>query len=146
MKKVEIFYEVNKKLDFDVNDFIDFALKKLNIENVEFNVIFVNNNKIKELNNTYRNINSETDVISFALEDYDKSLYEDRRILGDIYISLEKAEEQANVYDHSLKREVLFLVIHGLLHLLGYDHMEKEEEIEMFKVQEDILNEYGVKR
>lgn len=146
MKKVEIFYEVNKKLDFDVDDFIDYALNKLNIENVEFNVIFVNNKKIKELNNTYRNINNETDVITFALEDYDKSLYEERRILGDIYISLEKAEEQAKEYDHSLKREVLFLIIHGLLHLLGYDHMKKEDEIKMFKVQEEILNEYGIKR
>ncbi len=146
MKNIEVFYEVNEKLEFDIYDFLNFALNKLKIDNIEFNIIFVDNKKIKEMNSKYRNIDAETDVISFALEDYDKSLYEEKRILGDIYISIEKAKDQAIEYNHSLKREILFLTIHGLLHLLGYDHLEYEDEKVMFKLQEEILDEYGVKR
>ena len=68
------------------------------------------------------------------------------RVLGDIYISIDKAKEQAESYGHSLKRELSFLTIHGLLHLLGYDHMEEEDEKKMFSLQELILNEYGITR
>jgi len=146
MNNINIFYEIKYRIDFDLKDLLEYALKKLNIDNVEFNVIFIDNNKIKEINKEYRNINKETDVISFALEDIDKSMFEGKRLLGDIYISYEKSKEQAIEYNHSLKREISFLSIHGLLHLLGYDHMIKEEEIVMFKLQEDILNEYGIKR
>ena len=67
-------------------------------------------------------------------------------MLGDIYICIERAEEQAKEYGHSFLRELSFLTIHGLLHLLGYDHMEKDEEEIMFKKQEDILEEFGIKR
>ena len=87
-----------------------------------------------------------TDVISFALEDDDTFISTDVRVLGDIYISIDKAKEQAESYGHSLKRELSFLTIHGILHLLGYDHMTNEEEKEMFNLQEMILNEYGIKR
>ncbi|MDD2625731.1 MAG: rRNA maturation RNase YbeY [Tenericutes bacterium] len=146
MNNINIFYEIKYRIDFDLKDLLEYALKKLNIDNVEFNVIFIDNNKIKEINKEYRNIDKETDVISFALEDIDKSMFEGKRLLGDIYISYEKSKEQAIEYNHSLKREISFLSIHGLLHLLGYDHMIKEEEIVMFKLQEDILNEYGIKR
>ncbi|MDD4831707.1 MAG: rRNA maturation RNase YbeY [Bacilli bacterium] len=146
MNNINIFYEIKYRIDFDLKDLLEYALKKLNIDNVEFNVIFIDNNRIKEINKEYRNIDKETDVISFALEDIDKSMFEGKRLLGDIYISYEKSKEQAIEYNHSLKREISFLSIHGLLHLLGYDHMIKEEEIVMFKLQEDILNEYGIKR
>jgi probable rRNA maturation factor len=146
MNNINIFYEIKYRIDFDLKDLLEYALKKLNIDNVEFNVIFIDNNKIKEINKEYRNIDKETDVISFAFEDIDKSMFEGKRLLGDIYISYEKSKEQAIEYNHSLKREISFLSIHGLLHLLGYDHMIKEEEIVMFKLQEDILNEYGIKR
>ena len=139
MNNINIFYEIKYRIDFDLKDLLEYALKKLNIDNVEFNVIFIDNNKIKEINKEYRNIDKETDVISFALEDIDKSMFEGKRLLGDIYISYEKSKEQAIEYNHSLKREISFLSIHGLLHLLGYDHMIKEEEIVMFKLQEDIL-------
>ncbi len=67
-------------------------------------------------------------------------------MLGDIYISIDKAKSQAEEYGHSLKRELSFLTVHGFLHLLGYDHMEKEDEIKMFSLQNEILKEYGVNR
>ncbi len=146
MNNINIFYEIKDKINFDLNNLLEFALNKLQLKNIEFNIIFIDNKKIKEINNKYRNIDKETDIISFALEDADKTMFEGKRILGDIYISYERAKEQSIEYNHSLKREISFLSIHGLLHLLGYDHMIKEEEIVMFKLQEDILNEYGIKR
>ena len=97
------------------------------------------------MNKTYRGIDRVTDVISFALED-NKTIELEVRLLGDIYICVERAREQAKEYGHSFLRELAFLSIHGLLHLLGYDHMEKEEEEIMFRRQEEILDEYGIKR
>ena len=114
--------------------------------NAMFNVIIVDNNKIHELNKEYRNIDRETDVISFALEDDKTFNLKDIRVLGDIYISIDKARSQAKEYGHSLKRELCFLCVHGFLHLLGYDHMKKEDEEVMFKLQEEILDSYGIKR
>ncbi len=146
MNNINIFNETKMIIDFDILDLINYALNKEKIDNVEFNVILVDNKKIKELNKEYRNIDDYTDVISFALEDYDKSLFDGLRILGDIYISLDKAKEQSLEYNHSFKRELSFLVIHGLLHLLGYDHINKDMEDNMFKKQEEILNGYGIKR
>ena len=107
-------------------------------------VSIVDNAYIHEINKTYRGIDRETDVISFAFLDGDKNkdkLLKSNSIvsLGDIYISLEKAQEQANSYGHSLNRELLFLFTHGLLHLLGYDHMKKEDEEIMFPLQDKIL-------
>ena len=119
--------------------------KREKLDNVEFNVIFVDSNTIHDINKTYRNVDRVTDVISFALED-NKTIELDHRLLGDIYICVERAEEQAKEYGHSFLRELAFLTIHGLLHLLGYDHMEKEEEKIMFQKQEDILNEFGIRR
>ena len=121
------------------------GLEKLNLKKVEFNVIIVDNNYIHELNRDYRHIDRETDVITFALED-DKTFNPKERILGDIYISIDKAISQSEEYGHSLKRELCFLAVHGLLHLLGYDHMEKKDEEVMFKLQEDILDEMDIKK
>ena len=148
MNNFEIIDEVNSNLDEikSLNIFVEFCLKYLKLNNVIFNIIIVDKEKIQEINKLYRNIDRVTDVISFALED-DKSFIETEfRVLGDIYICLDKAMEQAKEYGHSLKREVSFLTIHGLLHLLGYDHMNEEDEKEMFGLQEMILNEYGLKR
>ena len=148
MNNFEIIDEVNSNLDEikSLNIFVEFCLKYLKLNNVIFNIIIVDKKKIQEINKLYRNIDRVTDVISFALED-DKSFIETEfRVLGDIYICLDKAIEQAKEYGHSLKREVSFLTIHGLLHLLGYDHMNEEDEKEMFGLQEMILNEYGLKR
>jgi len=126
-----------------VEKLIDFALEKENLEDVEFNIIIVDNKKIREINKEYRKIDKETDVISFALEDY-MDITLPHRLLGDIYISIDKAKGQAIEYGHSLLRELGFLSIHGLLHLLGYDHMNEEDEKVMFERQELILNEFGI--
>ena len=112
-------------------------------------VSFVDNKYIHKINKKYRQIDRPTDVISFAFLDteksYDKILYSQGPVvLGDIYISVEKAQEQATEYGHSLHRELCFLFVHGLLHLLGYDHMKKEDEVVMFKLQDDILSLKGV--
>lgn len=148
MNTYEIFNETNydlKKETDKLYELLAFALKREKLDNVEFNVIFVDSNTIHDINKTYRNVDRVTDVISFALED-NKTIELDHRLLGDIYICVERAEKQAKEYGHSFLRELAFLTIHGLLHLLGYDHMEKEEEKIMFQKQEDILNEFGIRR
>lgn len=148
MNEVELINNVDKEITElkEVKKFITFALNYLKLENVVFNVIIVNNEEIHKINREYRNIDRPTDVISFALEDDDTFIKTDKRILGDIYISIDKAIEQANEYGHILLRELCFLTIHGILHLLGYDHMEKTDEEIMFGLQERILSEYGIER
>ena len=105
----------------------------------------MDNDYIHKLNKEYRNIDRETDVITFALED-DKTFNPDIRILGDVYISIDRVHSQSEEYGHSFIRELCFLAVHGMLHLLGYDHMTKEDEVVMFKLQEEILDEMGIKR
>jgi len=148
MIKVEFENETDKKVEElnKLNDLIKYATKYMNLDNIEFNVIFVNNDRIKEINKEYRNIDRETDVITFRLADYEKVVYNDIEVLGDIYISLDKALSQSIEYNHSYLRELSFLLIHGFLHLLGYDHMNIEDEKEMFSLQEEILDGYGIKR
>lgn len=107
-------------------------------------VSLVDNTLIHKMNNEYRGVDRPTDVISFAFLDgeknRDKILHGKGPVsLGDIYISIDKAKEQAEAYGHSLERELSFLFVHGLLHLLGYDHMTKEDEEIMFKLQDEIL-------
>ena len=116
------------------------ALKEEKVGKCYFNVIIVDNDYIKRINKEYRNIDKETDVISFALEDEKKENIDSIRMLGDIYISIDKVKSQAKEYNHSEIREIAFLAVHGLLHLLGYDHMNKSDEEIMFNKQELILN------
>lgn len=148
MNKFEIFNEINEEIKElpEIEKVLNFALKYQNIDNALFNIIIVDEEKIQEINKNYRGKDSVTDVISFALEDDDTFVPTNFRILGDIYICLERAKEQSIEYGHSLLRELSFLTIHGLLHLLGYDHMEKDDEKIMFELQERILDEYGIKR
>ena len=96
-----------------------------------------------EINKKYRGIDRTTDVISFALND-NKRIETMINVLGDIYISIPKMVEQAKQYEHSEKRELSFLTLHGLLHLLGYDHMNSEDEKVMFGLQDEILKELGI--
>ena len=108
-------------------------------------VTIVDNDYIHEINRQYRHIDRPTDVISFAFLDgnADKEVLlhsHQMVVLGDIYISYQKAEEQAKTYGHSLERELKFLFVHGLLHLLGYDHMNEEDEKVMFRLQDEILS------
>lgn len=129
-----------------------YAAKKENIpQEAEVSVNFVNNQEIQEINRNYRQQDKPTDVISFALLDPVEGevniIGEDvPLVLGDIVISIEKAEEQAQDYNHSYERELSFLAIHGFLHLIGFDHMNKEDEAEMFEKQELILEEFNLGR
>lgn len=129
----------------NLNELFAFATKKENLDNVSFSIIFVDNRTIHEINKTYRNIDRPTDVISFALED-NMDIKTEIRLLGDIYISIDKAKEQSTEYNHSLKREICFLAVHGFYHLLGYDHMTLEDENIMFKKQDEILDEFKISR
>ena len=148
MNKFEVFNETKEDVDLEEEKkIIEYALKHENLENVEFNVIFVDNEQIRKINKEFRGIDKVTDVISFALEDGEDNIdFEFGRLLGDIYICVDKMKEQALEYGHSLLREQGFLTVHGLLHLLGYDHMTEEDEKVMFAKQELILNDYGLKR
>ena len=148
MNSFEIINETEeniKELE-EIKKLVDFALNYQQIQNSIFNIIIVDEEKIQEINREYRNKDSVTDVISFALEDDDTFIETDMRILGDIYICLKRCMDQSIEYGHSFLRELSFLTIHGLLHLLGYDHMNEEDEKVMFKLQEMILNEYGIKK
>ncbi len=105
-------------------------------------VTIVNDEEIHEVNREYRKVDRPTDVISFAfLDDKNEVPQKDGSpiCLGEIIISYERAEAQAKEYGHSLLREMSFLFVHGMLHLLGYDHMSKEQEVVMFKLQDEIL-------
>lgn len=137
-----------------MTELLQFSADKLAIpESAEISITVVDNPKIREINREYRNKDAVTDVISFALEDDDDifmtlEMEEDEipRDLGDIFLSYDKAVEQAEDYGHSVDRELGFLLVHGFLHLNGYDHMTETDEKEMFSLQEEILSEYGLKR
>lgn len=118
----------------------------LDVNDSLVSIVLTDNKYIHEINKTYRNVDRETDVISFAFMDNDENIKSDITDLGEIYISLEKAHSQAEEYNHSFEREICFLLVHGLLHLLGYDHMNEKDEKEMFGLQEEILSSLGVER
>ena len=144
----EIINNTNKEIKEieELQKYIEFVTKKQNIEDAIFNIIFVTKEEIHKINKEYRNVDRPTDVISFALEDNNDVKEPGMRILGDIYIAINVAYNQAEIYGHSNIREICFLATHGILHLLGYDHMEEEEEKVMFALQEDLLNEYQITR
>lgn len=149
MSNIEIFIQVDEEIKEleTVEKVLYSAVEKEKLENVSFNLIIVDNKYIHELNKTYRKIDRETDVITFALEDEDSLvLPSEERVLGDIYISIDKAKSQAKEYGHSLLRELSFLAVHGFYHLLGYDHMTDEEAEVMFGKQEEVLSAYGITR
>ncbi len=113
----------------------------------EISVTFVNNEQIKLLNCQYRNQNVETDVLSFPLGEngvYDVNPDTGAQLLGDIVISMEKAVEQAEIFSHSLKREVGYLTAHSMLHLLGYDHIEAMDRVRMREKEEIIMEQLGL--
>ncbi len=127
------------------------ALEEEGIDDTaEVSVTLVDNEGIRELNREHRDIDRETDVLSFPLGDddgYEVDPDNDAIMLGDIVISLEKAAAQAQEYGHSYRREVAFLITHSLFHLLGYDHVNsEEEEKEMFGKQEKVLDKLGITR
>ena len=142
---------------------IDFALKEEGVKiPYQISLLFVDNEEIRTINKENRNIDRETDVLSFPMLDYEKDKvykdmyldYEfdetfmdgDELVLGDIVLSLEKALEQSKEYNHSFEREASYLVVHSVLHLLGYDHMEEEEKKIMRNEEEKILSKMNIVR
>ena len=160
---ISIEYEAEKKLDLPYETIIrDVVEASLDYEKcpyeAEVNVILTDNEAIREINREQRQIDSATDVLSFPMVDYEtpsdfdhvEEAVEDyfnpetgELMLGDIVISVEKVEEQAEKYGHSQTRELAFLVAHSMLHLCGYDHMEEEERLEMEERQRAILDTRG---
>ena len=131
-----------------IEKLLNFAKQEEQInEDAELSITFVDKSEIQEINKMYRDKDKVTDVISFALEedepDIDMSEFNIPRVLGDIIICTDVAQEQSESYGHSFERELGFLALHGLL---GYDHMNEEDEKEMFGRQDAILNAYGLTR
>ncbi|MBW1605522.1 rRNA maturation RNase YbeY [Lactobacillus sp. Sy-1] len=137
-----------------IKDVLEYAGKYLKLrEDTEMSVTLVNNDRIKEINREYRGVDRATDVISFAIEDGDDDIKMSPEMaaeipenLGDIFVSVDKVAEQADFLEHSYDRELGFLVVHGFLHLNGYDHMQPEDEAVMFPLQRKIMDSYGLKR
>ena len=133
------------RCNFDYSYLDKIINKTLEMEGVDssiFSIVFIDDEKMHELNKTYRGIDRTTDVLSFAFEDNNKLCYNIRQ-LGEIFVSIPRMQQQAKEYGHSESRELSFLVVHGLLHLLGYDHTKGEkEEKEMFSKQELVLDEF----
>ena len=119
------------------------------VDNGEVSITLTNNDYIHELNREYRGIDRPTDVLSFALNESEEPEVTggfDINVLGDLVISVERAEEQAKDFGHSVKREMAFLTVHGMLHLLGYDHMEEADRLEMEKEQRFVMEKLGIPR
>ncbi len=140
MNKFDIIDEYGYEYDKVLKNVLKKALKEERVKNAVFTIVFVDNKKIRKINKEYRNIDRETDVISFAYEDNEVKKISKIRVLGEIFVSIDKMKEQAKLYGHSQTRELCFLCVHGLFHLLGYDHQTKAEENIMFKKQEGVLN------
>ena len=142
----------------------DFLILKKEGVNCKYQIslLFVDNEEIREINRETRNIDRATDVLSFPMLDYpNKKFFKDvyidynfdetfldgdELVLGDIVLSLERALEQSEEYNHSYKREVSYLVVHSILHLLGYDHMEEDDKAIMRKREEELLGELKISR
>ncbi len=135
----------NKQVDINIEEEMLDLLKRVVVTAAELegysggevSIAFVSNQQIKELNNKYRKINEATDVLSFPIDD---------EMLGDIIISAQRAADQAEEYAHSLKRELAYLTVHGMLHLFGYDHHNEEEKNEMRQKEKRVLTQLGISR
>lgn len=149
--------KVDEALETLVTQVVEKALKYEECEDeFEVSISFVNNEEMRGLNLEYRGIDNTTDVLSFPMMEFydegseeseaDEEYIEEELVLGDIVISMEKALTQAEEYGHSFERELAFLLVHGVLHLLGYDHNNEEEEKVMFEKQENILKEMKLDR
>lgn len=155
--------EVNEELINIINEVCEKALKAEEV-NVPYQIslLFVDNEEIRDINRETRGIDKATDVLSFPMLDYPKDkvfkeVYKETKfneiyldgeelVLGDMVLSLERAKEQSIEYNHSFNREVCYLVVHSILHLLGYDHMEDEEKKRMRKREEEILGDLNITR
>ena len=121
------------------------AYEEVEIEAPEVSMTFTDNEGIRQLNRLYRQIDRATDVLSFPMFSFEDETEEVEGALGDIVISLERAREQAETFGHSFEREVAFLCVHSMLHLLGYDHeLGEEEDIDMRRRQSEIMERLGL--
>ena len=150
----------DNRTDFEISGEIMEAVEKACLETLkyeafdedcEISLSFVTNEEIHQINRQFRNVDAPTDVLSFPQLTFEEGEEADVNengeiVLGDIFISVERAKEQAEEYGHGLKREIAFLTVHSMLHLLGYDHMEKDEEEDMFRRQKEILEIAGIPR
>ena len=144
---IEVYNETNSDAYIkDIKSVLKLGLKHMNIKDSYISVVIVDKDKIHEINKTYRDVDKVTDVISFAFEDNGGITPDGLRILGEIYLCMDKAKEQAIEYGHSNKREICYLVTHGLLHLLGYDHEKEEDKKKMRIKEEEILELYDANR
>ena len=151
---------IDNRTNFELTDEIKKMLEKVCLkslqyeefnEDCEISLSIVTNDEIHDINKQFRNIDSPTDVLSFPQLTFEEGEEADVNengeiVLGDIIISIDRAKEQAEEYGHSLKRELAFLSVHSMLHLMGYDHMVPEEEEDMFRRQKEILIEAGIPR
>jgi len=155
--------EVTKELEMVIKDVIEYTLKeeKLLIDN-EVSVIFIDNEEIRKINLEQRGINEITDVLSFPMLHYPENkvfkevyinykfdqndLYDEKLVIGDVALSLEKSKQQSEEFGHSFIRECAYLTVHSILHLLGYDHMEEAPKNIMRKREEEILNNFKISR
>ena len=154
--------QVSEEILKQTQEILEFAAQKTGKENKEMAVTFVSNTRSHELNLEYRDTDRPTDVISLeykpeldiAVDEEDlldhpelaEMLEDFDAYIGELFISVDKAREQAEEYGHSFEREMGFLAVHGFLHINGYDHYTPEEEAEMFGLQEEILTAYGLTR
>ena len=155
--------EINEELSSTIDEIIDYALKEEQVlVPYEVSVIYIDNEGIREINEDTRGIDRATDVLSFPMLEYDNKkvfkdcyvgyefsqidLNEGNLVLGDIVLSLERAKEQSEEFGHSFQREVCYLIIHSVLHLLGYDHMEEDDKRIMREREEEILSKFEITR
>ena len=153
---IDYLNDTDEELDIQmllVDELLHYAAQEEQVSDLaELSVTFVDDNRIQELNRDFREIDQPTDVISFALLEETDDGYPIEplpgmpEVLGDIIISIDRTREQAERFGHSFERELGFLALHGFLHLLGYDHIEPEDEQVMNKRQEDLLNGFGLSR
>lgn len=155
-------FPVDSKMEELIKSAVDHVLSYEDFtKKAEVYIMLTDNMGIRELNKEYRNIDSATDVLSFPMLDFDEGYEENgdvevgiedidpengEVVLGDIVISLERAKVQSEEYGHSLDREVAFLVVHSMLHLLGYDHIEESDRIIMRRKEEEVLEKMGLMR
>lgn len=154
--------QVSDEIKKQTLELLDFAAQKIGKDDKEMAVTFVTNERSHELNLLYRQTDRPTDVISLEYKPEEAIVFDDSILaddpdladlmtefdsyIGDLFISIDKAKEQAQEYGHSFEREMGFLAVHGFLHINGYDHYTPEEEKEMFNLQEEILKAYGLTR
>lgn len=143
--------ELDESLEREIERAVETIGELYDAENCEVSIILTDDARIRELNREYRGIDRPTDVLSFALHESDEPEIifdgEDQiDALGDIIVSVERARAQAIEYGHSFRREIIFLIVHGMLHLLGYDHIEEADRLEMEAEQKFIMNELEIGR